>query len=225
MTRRPVLLDLFCGAGGAAQGYYRAGFDVIGIDIKPQRHYPFEFKEADALEVLRDHAWWRPIAAVHASPPCQRYSRSAHNREQYPDLLGPTRQALNALGLPWVIENVPGAPMRADYKLCGCLFSLELRRVRWFETSWAAFGLRPPCTHDHPVPCVVGHGTPSGTRKALGRNVGIAELRECMGIDWMTRNELSQAIPPAYTEYVGRRLIDRLGTSERRTLWTDAFSA
>lgn len=207
---RPRLLDLFCGAGGCAAGYHRAGFDVVGVDIEPQPHYPYEFHQADALTY--------PLAGfdvIHASPPCQAYSQAAQTQrnagKEYPDLLAPTREKLIAAGLPWVIENVPGAPMRADYKFCGCQFGLDLRRERWFEVSWpVAYSLMPPCNHPYPVVSVVGHGAPAWVRERLGYNPTIADYRAAMGIDWMNRNELSQAIPPAYTEYIGAQLLDHL---------------
>jgi DNA (cytosine-5)-methyltransferase 1 len=202
----PRLLDLFCGAGGCSAGYHRAGFDVVGVDINPQRHYPFEFHQADALTFPLDG-----FDAVHASPPCQAYSQSAQSQraagKQYPDLLGPTRAALQAAGLPWAIENVPGAPMRPDFRLCGCQFGLELRRERWFEVSWPASQLAAPCYHPHPVVSVAGHGTPAWARRQLGYNPTIAHYRAAMGIDWMNRDELSQAIPPAYTEYIGGQML------------------
>lgn len=210
---RPLLLDLFCGAGGAAMGYHRAGFDVIGVDHNPQPRYPFTFIHDDALSYLAEVINPREVIdAIHASPPCQAYSVSAQSRRnaghEYPDLLAPTRDLLATTDLPWVIENVPLSPMRADFRLCGCQFGLELRRERWFETSWGAFDLLPPHHHPHPVPSVVGHGTPSWVRKQLGYNPTIADYRACMGIDWMNRDELSQAIPPAYTEYIGAQLLD-----------------
>lgn len=215
---RPRLLDLFCGAGGAAVGYHRAGFDVLGVDIAPQKNYPFEFIQTDALEYLRVPT--RGFDAIHASPPCQAYTQSALSQrnagKEYPDLLAPTRDALDATGLPWVIENVPDAPMRADYVLCGCRFGLRtesrmgLRRERWFETSWHGFDMAPGHDHTEPAISVVGHGTPSWVRAKLGRNPTIAEYREAMGIDWMNRNELSQAIPPAYTEYMGGELLKQI---------------
>jgi DNA (cytosine-5)-methyltransferase 1 len=191
----------------------RQGEVVIGVDINPQKNYPFEFHQADALEALTDYldSGDGQLAAVHASPPCQAYSQAALSQrnagKEYPDLLAATRDLLNATGLPWVIENVPGAPMRPDFKLCGCQFGLELRRERWFETSWNGYDLRPRCHHPHPVVSVVGHGTPSWVREQLGYNPTIADYRAAMGIDWMNRNELSQAIPPAYTEYIGGYLL------------------
>jgi DNA (cytosine-5)-methyltransferase 1 len=210
MTRKrsPRLLALFCGAGGAAMGYARAGFDVVGIDVERQRNYPFPFIRADALQPpvrLSD------FDAIHASPPCQAYTMAAQAQrnagKEYPDMVAPTRALLMRSGKPWVIENVPGAPIRPDIVLCGCQVGLELRRERWFETSWRAFSLAHPCDHRGPVVSVVGHGTPTWVRERLGFNPTIHHYRAAMGIDWMNRNELSQAIPPAYTEHIGRQLL------------------
>ena len=219
---RPRLLDLFCGAGGAAVGYHRAGFDVVGVDIKPQPHYPFEFHQGDALEVLADLDGWAddlpmPVApfwdrrrfdAIHVSPPCQAYSVATPDKSRCPDLLPQTRRLLEQTGLPWVIENVPGAPMRADYVLCGCMFGLDVERRRWFETSWHGFSMRPPCNGHEVIPVFGGGDAGSNTqrrRRRLGLPpISIEDKRRAMGIDWMTRDELSQAIPPAYTEWVGR---------------------
>ncbi len=196
-------LDLFCGAGGASMGIHRAGFEVVGIDIAPQSHYPFEFRQGNALESdLSDFDF------IWASPPCQAYSMAAQSQRNlgkiYPDLLALTRDMLEKTGTPWVIENVANSPMRPDFKLCGCQFGLKLRRERWFETSWNGIVLIPSCHHPFPVVSVVGHGTPTWVRKKLGFNPTIKDYREAMGIDWMNRNELSQAIPPAYSEFICR---------------------
>ena len=214
---RPRLLDLFSGAGGAAVGYHRAGFEVVGVDLVAQPHYPFEFIQEPYEAALFDlmNNWPEgTFDAIHASPPCQAYSVAAQSQrnlgKEYPDLLAQTRVLLERTGLPWVIENVLGAPMRADYKLCGCQFGLELRRVRLFETSWHGFAMLPPHYHPHVVPCVTGHGTPSWIHKQLGYNPTIKQYHEAMGIDWMNRDELSQAIPPAYTEFIGKQLLDLL---------------
>jgi DNA (cytosine-5)-methyltransferase 1 len=207
MVRR--ILDLFSGAGGAAMGYHRAGFEVVGIDIQQRKRYPFEFHQADALEYLDAH--WSEFDAVHASPPCQAYSQSTNGFRNagkvYPDLLVPTREALAALPIPWVIENVPGAPMRADYRLCGCFFGLALRRDRWFETSWHGFSMMP--THDHSgdYVTVIGGGTPTPEILRRGRNTMRAERQAAMGINWMSNEEMSLAIPPAYTEWLGLELL------------------
>ena len=219
---RPLLLDLFCGAGGAAMGYHRAGFDVVGVDINPQPNYPFKFHQRDAISVLEDIEAGRgaiDFDAIHASPPCQDHMRGGgHPTHGTGWMLNAVRRMLTNVhdtdGVPWVIENVPGAPMRADYRLCGCQFGLRLRRKRWFETSWDGFAFMEPCHHDGPVPSVVGTGTPSWVAETLGYNPGIAELRECMGIDWMNRKELSQAIPPAYTEYIGTQLLAHVAPAD-----------
>src|SRR6516162_6673602 len=201
---RPRLLDLFCGAGGAAMGYRRAGFDVVGVDKEAQPHYPFEFHQGDARLYLQ-MSWVHQFDAIHASPPCQAFSiATQHARGNHDDLLTPTRTLLECVGLPWVIENVPGAPMRADYKLCGCMFGLgRLQRQRWFETSWRGFDLRPPCRHTEPAITITTKGQPNRTGYA-------SEAAEALGIDWMTMRERGLAIPPAYTEHIGAQLLDHL---------------
>lgn len=212
---KPKLLDLFCCAGGAGMGYSRAGFDVVGVDIRPQPHYPFEFHQADALEYLNAH--WREFDAIHASPPCQDFIPTIPKKHGTAHFLSEVRELLKETSLPWVIENIPGAPLRADYRLCGCMFKLpRLRRQRLFETSWHGFALMPPCNHpEHPL-SVTGHGVPSANYyrdKLKGPEFGIL-ARKAMGIDWMTRDELSQAIPPAYTEFIGSQIITRLTPRE-----------
>ena len=198
------LLDLFCGAGGAAMGYHRAGFDeIVGVDIAPQPHYPFEFIQADAMTFPLDG-----FDVIHASPPCQVFSRARliHGVGEHVDLLTPTRARLNKSGTSWVIENVPGAPMRRDLVLCGSQFGLRqgdlgLIRHRWFEFRDPPFALLPTCSHPPEIVSVFGHG---------GHIYhGVAQWRSLMGIDWMTRDELAQAIPPAYTEWIGRRILER----------------
>ena len=207
---KPVLLDLFCGAGGAAMGYHRAGFDVVGVDIRPQPHYPFRFIQADAMTFPLDG-----YDAIHASPPCQYYSLAAkyqRNRGKvYPDLIPPVRERLSASGLPWVMENVEGAPLINPVMLCGSMFGLGVRRHRLFESPALSRSLvftAAACRHDRIFLCVTGHGTPSWVREKLGRCQTAAESRAAMGIEWMNRDELSQAIPPAYTEWLGRQLIE-----------------
>jgi DNA (cytosine-5)-methyltransferase 1 len=206
-------LDLFSGAGGAAVGYHRAGFDVTGVDNRPQPRYPFEFHQEDALAVLEYSVFMAGFDAIHASPPCQRYIRSGmFDRSKHPNVLHAVAKRLEVSGLAWVIENVPGAPMRADLKLCGCMFGLGVKRERWFETSWRAFDLRPPCHHQKPAVGVYGHprGRGTGENKPWGWGT-MADWKEAMGIDWMQfDHELSQAIPPAYTEYIGAQLMDHL---------------
>lgn len=234
---RPRLLDLFCGAGGASVGYHRAGFDVVGVDVKPQPNYPFRFIQMDALKYLghigerEATAHWQTahdFDAIHASPPCQRYSTATKRNGtelEHPDLIGPTRELLQATGLPYVIENVVGAPIRQDYLLCGSYFYLEadgyrLKRHRAFEVSWpvrypnhsdkcycAAEGVRP-------VMDVTGGG-PTKKPRTDGKGgrpyKGTADqARRIMGIDWMTKAELNEAIPPAYTEFIGAQLLDHI---------------
>ena len=229
---RPRLLDLCCGQGGASAGYHRAGFDVTGVDLARKRlkdgtwaddraipaRYPFEFIKADAFDVLADAAFIARFDAIHASWPCQAHSVASKYKgtaAMHQDLIGPGRPAMAATGLPWVIENVPGAPMRADYLLCGCMFGLPgLRRERWFETSWRGFALNMGHDHREPVVTVAGHGPPSWVREGVSVPVTTADWRRAMGIDWMTRDGLAQAIPPAYTEHIGRELLEHLA-SER----------
>jgi DNA (cytosine-5)-methyltransferase 1 len=178
------------------------------VDVEYQPNYPFEFHQADALFVLQE-GLARGFDAIHASPPCQAFTtaRVIHGRD-HPDLLTPTRALFEQTDIPWVIENVPGAPMRPDIKLCGCMFP-ELRsengmlaRERWFEFHEPVFGLRAKCHHPLPVISVFGHG---------GHVYhGVQDWRQVMGIDWMKRDELAQAIPPAYTEHVGSYLMAAL---------------
>ena len=207
---RPRLLDLFCGAGGCSVGYHRAGFDVVGVDIEPQPHYPFEFHQADAMTFPLDG-----FDVVHASPPCQDHMRTPNPRKHGTGWMLPaTRERLLASRLAWVIENVPGAAMRADFALCGCMFGLpNLRRERWFETSWHGFAMNLGHDHTDPAISVVGHGTTTWVRTKLGYNPTIAQYRAAMGIDWMNRDELSQAIPPAYTAFVGEQLREQLAVT------------
>lgn len=208
--RRPRIADLFCCAGGAAMGLHRAGFDIEGWDIRPQKNYPFKFHLGNALE-----ADLSGFDAVWASPPCQAYSQAATSQRNagkvYPDLMAATREKLIASGLPWIIEKVPGAPMRCDAMLCGSMFGLRLIRHRIFESNHRELFMTPPCQHPKLAICVVGNGTPTWVRaKNGGKCFSADECREAMGIDWMNRNELSQAIPPAYSEFLGRQLIKYL---------------
>lgn len=209
MSERPRLLDLFCGAGGAAMGYSRAGFDVVGVDIRPQPHYPFEFVQGDAMLILQSASWMAHFKpdAIHASPPCQDHTRTPNPHPHGTGwMLAATRERLSSIGVPWVIENVPGAPMRADFLLCGCMFGLQVRRERWFETSWHGFAMNLSHDHTEPAHSVVGNGTPSGVL-ARGIVQTVHSCRAAMDIPWMTRAELSQAIPPAYTQHIGDELL------------------
>ncbi len=218
---RPRLLDLFCGAGGAAVGYHRAGFDVVGVDIVPQPNYPFEFICDDALGFLSDKyvAWAERFDAIHASPPCQAHTLHNGARDDHPDLIAPTRELLEQTGLPYVIENVVGAPLHEPFLLCGSHFGLEvgvgsiekrqLRRHRLFETNWP-IGLLPQCNHVGVAVGVYGHHFRLGRRSSDGEYSGAAArtfASAAMGIDWMTWPELVEAIPPAYTEFIGEQLL------------------
>jgi len=205
---RPRLLDLFCGAGGAAMGYHRAGFDVVGVDIKPQPHYPFEFHQADALTYPLDG-----FDAIHASPPCQAYSAgagAAGSRDRHPDLYAPTRERLIGTGLPFVIENIIGAPYSHGFVLCGSMFGLRVRRHRNFETSHMM--LMPfMCDHSGARPItIVGKGgrVAGGIRDyEHSRHADASLWPELMGMPWAAGTEISLAIPPAYTEWIGAQLL------------------
>lgn len=209
--KKPRLLDLFCGAGGAAAGYHRAGFEVTGVDIAPQPRYPFAFARADALEYVADHG--HAYDAIHASPPCQRFTaygrRSGVIRERHPDLIAATRARLREIGRPYVIENIPGAPLESPVRLCGSSFGLDVRRHRLFEVNWPL--LVPPCQHAWQTPRF-----PAATNRAEHSRctveIGVWRIpidvqRRAMGIDWMELEELSEAIPPAYTQYLGNALL------------------
>jgi DNA (cytosine-5)-methyltransferase 1 len=205
---KPVLLDLFCGAGGAAKGYLDAGFTVIGVDNVEQPRYRGDaFMKADALEFLTEHG--HEYDAIHASPPCQRYSGMSRNRSAHPDLYGPTRDGLHAIGKPFIIENVIGAPYHYGFVLCGSMFGLVVRRHRNFETSWLEF-LPLRCEHalqGRPI-TVTGHG--GGTQRPHSWKGVKAEWPQYMQMPWATPEECTQAIPPAYTEYIGRSLMEQL---------------
>lgn len=219
-------LDLFCCAGGASMGLHRAGFEVVGVDIKPQPRYPFTFHQADALTFPLegfDFIW--------ASPPCQAHSsisRVSGRQEHHVDRIEETRARLTSTCALWVMENVVGAPLEAPFMLCGTMFGLrttcgaELRRHRLFEANWH-IGLQPHCQHGESVVGVYGGHAHDRRRKTITvtgstpqQNVvrnrsrltfPIGEAKHAMGIDWMTMAELSQAIPPAYSEYIGRAAI------------------
>lgn len=225
MTRRPRLLDLFSGAGGAAMGYHRAGFDVVGVDHKPQPNYPFDFYCGDALMLLKFLLAGNVMPtvnglysldsfdAIHASPPCQAYTigRHIHNSgDRHPDLIAETRELLERTGLPYVIENVPGSPLVRPVMLCGLMFGLRVLRHRLFESNLL---LLAPSHPRHPKGNLTnsrsGYSTGSqGFVTCAGNNFVRTAGALAMKIDWMkTRPELAQAIPPAYTEFIGRQLI------------------
>ena len=204
------LLDLFCGAGGAAMGYHRAGFeDITGVDIAPQPNYPFTFVLGDALEYVTEHG--AEFDVIHASPPCQAYSIGARWRGtagNHPEYIDVTRELLLMVGKPYIIENVPGAPIDRDVKLCGTMFGLKVLRHRYFEIKPEILILTPSCKHIGTVPngdyvTVAGHG---GDNKA--GNFTLKSWRDAMGIDWMRKEELAEAVPPAYTEFIGKQIME-----------------
>lgn len=210
------LLDLFCGAGGAAVGYHRAGFEVVGVDHRPMPRYPFPFIQADALAMLDDDEFCQQFDVIHASPPCQAYSimKSSTKRygKQHPQLIEPVREKLQRTNRSWVIENVPGAPLRGAIVLCGAQFGLRTYRHRVFESN--VLLLSSPCKHLHNAKTAK-----QGRRVKEGEFITVtgcfsgAEIgRQAMGIDWMRRAELTQAIPPAYTHYIGEQLMYALRT-------------
>jgi DNA (cytosine-5)-methyltransferase 1 len=212
---RPRLLDLFCGAGGAATGYSRAGFDVVGVDITPQPNYPFRFVQADAVEFIENlpYFWHEWFDAVHASPPCPAYSLVSgfHGVQgNHPDLIDATRDALICYGSPFVIENVIGAPMRRDLVLCGEMFGLRVHRHRGFELDGWFSMAHPHAGHrlrGGKTNCETGEGV---ARWITGHYADHEDAGRAMGIDWMTRDELAQAVPPAYTEWIGSQLLAHL---------------
>ena len=226
-TPRPRLLDLFCCEGGAAMGYHRAGFDVVGVDIVNRRRYPFEFHQGDATTWPLDG-----FDAIHASPPCQAFSVTKHTHDKhYVDLLTPMLARLRDVRVPWVVENVPGAPMPNAMELCGAAMGctavdidgvpLVLRRHRMFASNVAL--LIPPCacaTYRRRGVRVGGvYGGGPENRRIANRNLGTFRggytptrdvCAELIGAPWMTKAGLGQAVPPAYTEHIGAQLLDHL---------------
>lgn len=210
MTKsRPLAVDLFCCAGGVSAGLVKAGFDVVGVDIEPQPDYPFRFVQADALSFdvsAFDFIW--------ASPPCQAftaYKRRKNHVAERPNLIPATREKLRASGKPFIIENVVGAPLQDPVMLCGSMFDLDVRRHRLFECSFLV--TQPRCQHEKQLP----RFAQATNRKNLRRTVEVGVWRipldvqqRAMGIDWMPLDKLSQAIPPAYAEYLGKHALSAL---------------
>lgn len=218
---KPRLLDVFCGAGGCSVGYERAGFEVAGIDIDPHPDYPFAFVQADAMEVLQDRAFLSRFEVVHTSPPCPRYSAATNARpglaEKHPDLVGPVRDLLRDWGGVYVIENVPGAPLDHPALICGWAMGLRhIRRHRLFESN--VFLMSPGCLcPDGDTISVFGNSGEDrrrSTRAEFGmirKHVPLKEIRELMGVQWMTkRDDISDAIPPSYTQHIGEQLIEAI---------------
>lgn len=235
---RPKLLDLYSCQGAASEGYRRAGFDVFGVDIDPQPRYPFRFHQGDALSVLRVlnnggkvgfHAtddsphlgpfftkwlWLDDFSAIHGSPPCQAFTNAQKIQgNEHPELIGPTRDLLVETGLPYVIENVPGSPVRADVELCGATFGLHTYRHRLFESS---IPLTQPAHRPHAAPTVkMGRPITEGDwYHAVGNFSGVDYIRRDLGVPWMTRDGIRECIPPAYTEHIGRQLMAHIGGRE-----------
>lgn len=213
----PRLLDLCSGAGGAGVGYNRAGFEVVGVDLAPQPNYPFEFYQGDALTFLAEH--WKEFDAVHASFPCQAscsLTKGTNKGRIYVNLIPEGRRLLAATGLPTVMENVQGSDLRRDLTLCGEMFGLDVIRHRYFEIEHFAAvapkhkphrgrvkGWRHGTYYDGPYFAVYGEGGGKGS---------VQEWQKAMGMDWTdVRLEIAEAIPPAYTEHIGKQLIEHLG--------------
>jgi len=199
------LLDLFCCAGGAGEGYRLAGFDVTGVDIEPQPKNPHRFVLADAIQYLEEHG--HEYDAVHASPPCQAYTKATKQWRKegrvYADLISKTRDALRKLGKPYVIENVPGAPLESPVLLNGSVFGIRVHRPRYFETS---FDLEQPEVPQM-KPVKMGRPIKEGdVVQPVGHFSGVGYAQKEMGLPWMGQKELAQAIPPIYTQHIGERL-------------------
>lgn len=195
-------------------GYSQAGFDIVGVDIAPQPNYPFEFYQADALNLVLWDSSFTPFDLIHASPPCQAFSTSTADKSKHSDLIEPTRTLLKATGLPYVIENVQGAPLRAHIRLCGSMFGLDIQRHRLFELSGFPLILTPPCNHkawDLGRPHTVT-GNPAGHtgqwHAHSQKYADTAHGRELLEVPWMkTNREITEAIPPAYTKYIGEAFL------------------
>lgn len=208
---KPKLLDLYCGAGGCSVGYHRAGFDVIGVDIKGYKGYPFPFIKSDVFEFLQSNDVSQ-FDFIHASPPCHNYSISTvpqrHSGSRtYVDLIDRTRFYLIQLEKPYVIENVPGSPLKNYIELSGAMFGLKVIRRRWFESNITLFA--PPAVR-YKRKSVVDGDYVTVVSSQFGN---LSKAREAMGIDWMSRKEIVLAIPPAYTEFIGRQIYNRLNES------------
>lgn len=222
-THKPRLLDLFCCAGGAGVGYARAGFDVVGIDNTAQPRYPLSFIQADALKL--ESEFIATFDAIHASPPCQSYSDLAkrnRNAHEWPRLIEPVREMLIKTGLPYIIENVDGAPLINPIILCGTMFKgLRVIRHRLFETNFPV--LIPP-HGKHPICHTFDkrksqYGKTDEMRDFVsvngGGNCSVVAARDAMGIDWMTKNEMNEAIPPVYTQFIGKQLLAYMAAEKR----------
>lgn len=211
----PWLLDLFCGAGGAGVGYWQAGYNVVGVDIVPQPRYPFTFVRADALDVLAGQikgVRLPAFTAVHASPPCQRFSKAQRIRDyEHPDLIAPARALLAPLGKPYVIENVEDArgELVDPVMLCGSMFdTLRVYRHRLFESN-IPLAIPSHPAHSHKQTKMGRTPVPGQFIHVVGNFSGVEYARAAMGISWMARDELREAIPPAYTNFIGKQLLEK----------------
>ena len=211
--KRKRILDIFCGAGGASMGYHEAGFEVEGVDIKHGKRYPFPYYKLD-FNVLDPEALM-VYDFIHASPPCQTFSitknlRNAQGKSTNKvDLLEPTRKLLQASGVPYIIENVPGAPLINPVQVCGSSFGLKVRRHRLFESNLPLVG--STCDHKSQGRPVGIYGSMKDEIPKGGKTAdSIEQAREAMGIDWMIWGELVEAIPPAYTKYLGKQILELL---------------
>jgi hypothetical protein len=233
MTARPMLLDAYCRKGGAGYGYLTAGFDIVGVDIEDHSDgYPGEFHQGDAIEFIRRHG--RQFDVIHASPPCQHetaLTKGTNKGRRYPNLVPPTRVELDRTGRPWVMENVPGSQLRGDLILCGLSFNLRVFRHRVFELSGVTIPRLPHPSHrghrvggwrhgkyyDGDMVAVYGAGGGKGS---------LADWQKAMGIPWMTtRLDLAEAIPPAYTHYIGQQILTTQQAGTQLTLWNGGVAA
>jgi DNA (cytosine-5)-methyltransferase 1 len=201
----PILLDLFCCQGGASAGYVAAGFRVVGVDLEPQPRYPFEFIQGDALDFLRNYGG--EFDAFHGSPPCQAFTLCQRIQgNEHPDLITPTRDLFETFGKPYVIENVPGAPLFDPVELCGAMFGLRTYRHRLFESS--VFLNAPPHPEHTARTTKMGRPVRDGEfMHVVGNFAGVELAREVMGMPWASRDGLREAIPPAYTKHIGAQLL------------------
>jgi DNA (cytosine-5)-methyltransferase 1 len=218
-VNRPLLVDLFCCGGGASSGYAGAGFDVLGVDTEPHKSYPFRFVQMDALEFIERQLSAKvgyPVIAWHASPPCQRYSGMSVCRpglaDEYPNLIGPVRELLIQTGQPYVIENVMGArdELRDPVTLCMDFFGIpDVSKDRLFETS---FPLDVPEHGAHKLPRLkAGRWEPGYALSPVGHFPQVSRVRELLGVPWMTRDEIAECLPPAYTDFIGGQLLEQVG--------------
>lgn len=206
---KPLLLDLFCCQGGASAGYVAAGFDVVGVDINPQPRYPYRFIQADALLYLEHMGGL--YDAIHASPPCQAFTLCQRIQDnEHPDLVGPVRELLVEIGVPYIIENVEGAPLIDPVLLCGEMFGLRTYRHRLFESNL------PLAAPEHPAH--VRRTTKMGRPVADGENMhivgnftGVDLARQIMEMPWASRDGLREAVPPRFTEFLGTQLLEQIG--------------